>query len=291
MAATVKRFIRAASLLLPHGVHVLRGKWLSRAATPELVSRAVLAENAVLRGRHAGQRCFILGNGPSANELDLTALKGETVISVSNGYLHEAYAMFAPRYHCVPQITYGKMTREDVVAWFTEMNLHLGNAELFLNETEAALVREHRLFLGRTVHYVALRESFDELDKREVIDIARPIPRVGSVPVLALMLVMYMGFSEIILLGVDHDDWLTGRYNYAFSLKTLEGKDVSVNDDGETLTANYDTFHIFAGLWRQYRILGEIASVNKIRIVNATVGGELDEFPRQEYRSLFNSTN
>lgn len=287
----MKRFIRAASLLLPHGVHVLRRKWLSRAATPELVSRAVLAENAVLRGRHAGQRCFILGNGPSANKLDLMALKGEIVISVSNGYLHQGYATFAPRYHCVPQITYGKMTREDVVAWFTEMHQQLGNAELFLNETEAELVRTHGLFPGRTVHYVALRESFDELSEREIIDITRPIPRVESVPVMALMLAMYMGFSDIILLGVDHDSWLTGHYNYAFKVKALDGKDVSVDNEGRILTPNYDTFHGLARLWRQYRILGEIASENKIRIANATDGGELDEFPRQEFASLFSSTD
>ena len=273
-------------MLMPHGIHVLRHKWLSRATTPELVSRAVLAENAVLHNRHSGQRCFILGNGPSAKQLDLTMLKNENVISVSNGYLHEAYATFAPQYHCVPQITYGKMTRESVVAWFNEMHQKLGNAELFLNETEAELVREYGLFSGRKVHYVTLRESFDELDEREVIDITRPIPRVASVPVLAIMLAMYMGFNEIILLGVDHDHFKTGKYIYAFETRAQKDKDFSVTSEGTVVTPWYDDFQSLARLWRQYRVLREIALANRIAIINATPGGELDEFPRENFETL-----
>jgi hypothetical protein len=285
VVAPVKNLIKAASMLLPHGVHVLRRKWLNHAATPKRV-RALLAENAVLHDRHAGQRCIILGNGPSVNALDLTALKGETVISVSNGYFHKAYAAFAPLYHCVPQITYGRMVREDVVAWFTEMHQHLGNAELFLNETEAELVREHQLFPGRNVRYVALRESFDELCGKEIIDISCPIPRVESVPIMALMIAMYMGFREIILLGIEHDHFKTGKYVYAFSVKAQESKDFAVAANGQVLISRHDDFQSLARLWRQYRALREISQKNRISVINATPGGELDEYPRRSFEEL-----
>lgn len=62
-----------------------------------LVPREVLAANGRLRNRHAGQRHFIVGNGPSVKQIDLCRLRGETVFSVSNGYLHEGYAAMAPR--------------------------------------------------------------------------------------------------------------------------------------------------------------------------------------------------
>ncbi|MGO7544076.1 hypothetical protein ACC680_37060, partial [Rhizobium ruizarguesonis] len=45
-----------------------------------------LSENRQLAGLHAGQRCFILGNGPSVNDLDLSRLQGENVVTVSSGY-------------------------------------------------------------------------------------------------------------------------------------------------------------------------------------------------------------
>lgn len=282
----MRRWLRYAAWLLPQGVHVLRQRMLSNVATPNLLPRNVLAANASLKNRHHGQRCFIVGNGPSVKKIDLRCLQGETVFSVSNGYLHEGYDTMAPAYHCVPQITYGRMTEADVVSWFREMELSIGNAELFLNETELTLVRKYGLFAAHKVHYLALQGNFDELNDMQLIDIARPVPRVESVPIMGLMIAMYMGFQEIILLGMDHDSWRSGYYNYAFQPKATSGKDFSVTDQGRILTQNFDTFQSLARLWRQYRHLAKVASANTIKIVNAGLGGELDEFPREPLESF-----
>lgn len=286
MAATMRRWLRYAGWLLPQGLHVLRHRILSKAATPNLLPKNVLAKNTSLKNRHQGQRCFILGNGPSAKQLDLTSLQGETVFSVSNGYLHNNYSAMAPAYHCVPQITYGRMTEADVLAWFREMDQCIGNAELFLNETEAKLVERYGLFASRRVHYLALRESFEEMRERRIPDLAQPVPRVESVPVMVIMIALYMGFNEIVLLGVDHDHFKTGRYTYAFEPQTQKGKDFSVTVEGEVTTPRYDDFQSLARLWRQYRVLGEIARTNNCCIVNANPYGELDEFPRVSLESL-----
>lgn len=282
----MRTWLRYAAWLLPHGVHVLRQRLRAARPPAQLVPKEVLVANGQLKNRHAGQRCFIVGNGPSVKQVDLRRLQGETVFSVSNGYLHEGYAAMAPQYHCVPQITYGRMTEADVVSWFREMENSIGNAELFLNETEAALVRRYGLFAARKVHYLAFQENFDELNDLRLIDIVQSVPRVESVPIMALMIAMYMGFQEIILLGVDHDSWRTGYYNYAFQPKAMSGKDYSVNDQGKILAENFDTFQSLARLWRQYRHLAKVASANHIKIVNASPGGELDEFPRDSLESL-----
>lgn len=291
MAAAMRRWLCYVALLLPQGVHLIRQRMLSRLATPKLLPRHVLAANTCLKDRHRGQRCFILGNGPSAKLLDLTSLNGETVFSVSNGYLHQGYAALAPAYHCVPQVTYGKMTADDVVAWFQEMHRSIGDAELFLNETEEALVRERGLFPGRRVHYLALQESFDEIKDRKIIDISRPVPRVESVPVMVLMIALYMGFEEIVLLGIDHDHFKTGHYVYAFNLQTQKDKDATVKSDGEVSLSRYDDFQSLARLWRQYRAIGGIARNNGIRILNANPSSELDEFPRVTLQSVLGRRN
>jgi hypothetical protein len=286
MASTMKTWLRYASWLLPHGVHVWRRYMLSKAAVPNVHPIGVLEANASLKNRHQARRCFILGNGPSAKMLDLRRLYGETVFSVSNGYLHNGYSAVAPAYHCVPQITYGRMTEADVLAWFREMDQRIGNAELFLNETEAELVERYGLFADRRVHYLALRESFDEMLGRHIPDLAQPVPRVESVPVMVIMIALYMGFDEIVLLGVDHDHFKTGRYVYAFDPQTQKGKDFSVTVDGEITTPRHDDFQSLARLWRQYRVLREIAQSNDRSILNANPFGELDEFPRVSLESL-----
>jgi len=279
VVAALRKARLFASMLLPRGVHELMRRHRERIRLLPHIAQA-LRTNQELMGRHQGERCFILANGPSVKAMNLKLLEGQTVISVSNGYLHEDYARFAPKYHCVPQLTYGIMTDDQAERWFIEMHENLGGAELFLNETEAEIVDKRRLFSNRKVHYVALRESFDELRDTSIIDISKPIPRVDSVPIMALMIAFYMGFKEIVLLGVDHDSWRSGFYSYAFNLKTQAGMDFSVNSDGKITSPNYETFQSLARLWRQYRRLKTIAVANGIRIINAGIGGELDEFER-----------
>jgi hypothetical protein len=109
---------------------------------------------------------------------------------------------------------------------------------------------------------------------------------VESVPVMVLMIALYMGFEEIILLGIDHDHFKTGRYIYAFDPQAQRGKDFSVNSDGEVIANRHDDFQSLARLWRQYRVLREIGIKNGRAILNANPFSELDEFPKLTFQSV-----
>lgn len=286
MAAGLRKLRTLGRMLLPLGIHELQRRYALRNALPPDV-RETIAHNAEVKNRHKGGRCFILGNGPSAKQLDLERLKGEVVFSVSNGYLHKGFDVFAPRYHCVPQITYGRMSADYVAVWFTEMHERIGEAELFLSTQEMELVRRRNLFPGRRVRYLHLQESFDDIASPEIIDISRPTPRVESVPVMAVMIAMYMGFSEIVLLGVDHDHFLSSKYTYAFDLTVQQGKDSTVGRGDVVTLSRHDDFQSLARLWRQYRYLAQAAKAQHVRIFNSTGGGALDEFPTVPLETWF----
>lgn len=244
--------------------------------------------NAKYKNVHKNERCFILANGPSVNRQDITKLKNEVVFSVSNGYLHADYATIAPRYHCVPQLTYTDLfTEATAVAWFTEMDRYLGEAELFLSTTEFDLVEKHKLFPGRTISYLDFDGAFSDRTHSKIPDISRSVPRVQSVPVMCLMIALYMGFKEIYLLGVDHDAFRTGTYTYAFQPTVLSNTDINLKSDGGI--SLYEEFKAHAALWEQYRALRTIAAENGARIINATHGGALDEFERIDFNTLISS--
>src|SRR6266699_6320133 len=138
---------RLGGWLLPHSVYVRLADRRRRRADALHYEREfghmqrLAAPNAALRSRHEGARGFVLCNGPSVAQQNLRPLADEIVFSVSSGYLHPDYDRIKPRYHCVPQITYGRLTEQDVVGWFEEMHARIGNAELFLSATEEPLVR------------------------------------------------------------------------------------------------------------------------------------------------------
>ena len=291
MSKFLARALRGA---LPYAVYkhfyVTRPEILRKRAEEERLgpALALASVNAAFHNKHMGQRCFILCNGPSVKQQDISLLKDEHVISVSSGYHHPNYRLISPEYHCVPTINYtAKFTRTDVVAWFQEMDDKLGNAILFLNYTEEALVREERLFPNREVRYVVLSGTFSDYGKFERPDISKCIPGVQSVPIMCLMIAIYMGFDHIYLIGTDHDQFRSREYKYFYEPTILRGKDSATDLEGNLVAGWYEELSNLAILWGQYRQVKQIAEKHGISIYNATAGGELDEFPRVHLDSLF----
>ena len=238
-----------------------------------------LKKNRRFRDKHRGERCFILCNGPSVLKQDLRPLRNEVVMSVSNGYLHKDFDQIRPAYHFVPPVTYGRMTEEDFVRWFREMDGRLGEAELFLGSTEYQLVKRHSLFPLRSVNYLCSARSFWP-GETGIIDISGLVPVIGSVPIMCLIVALYMGFKDIYLLGTDHDSLITREYKYAFEPTLLRGKDFAVDDEGSVRVPLYVELEAYLMLWKQYRHIKRIAQANGVNIYNASAGGMLDEFPR-----------
>jgi hypothetical protein len=273
-----EHILKATGWLLPPAVFRLLSYYHPRALGFYLGHPAVLRANRQLHSRHPGERCFILCNGPSVNEQDIRPLRGETVFSVSNGYLHPDYRYISPRYHCVPQITYASLPPEKTVDWFREMDRSIGNAEMFLDCQEWSLVQRHRLFSGREAHFVCMGKNHFRANAG-IPDLAGIIPRVQTVPIMALMIAMYMGFREIYLLGVDHDWFVKKEYRYFYG-PGATATDSTLASDGRLLTNLWDELPAVGRVWAQYRAIKRIAQANGVRIYNATHGGMLDEFER-----------
>jgi len=275
-----QRLLNLSNWILPPNVFQLLTYYRPSAVRFALMHRDVLRANKSLLNRHRGERCFILCNGPSVKQQDIRPLKNEIVFSVSNGYLHPDFGEIRPRYHCVPQITYAKMTPELVVRWFGEMDAHLLDAELFLDQQEWALVQQHGLFASRQVHYVCMGKNYFPKNPVSIPALDGVVPRVQTVPIMAIMIALYMGFKNIYLLGVDHDWFVKKEYRYSFEPGMLAGMDLGVRPDGTLETTLWDELPAVWKVWSQYRSVKLMAQKAGATIYNATYGGMLDEFAR-----------
>jgi hypothetical protein len=101
---------------------------------------------------------------------------------------------------------------------------------------------------------------------------------------VALQLAFHMGFSEVILVGVDHNYVTQGSANQAV---------VSEGDDPNHFASNYFgkgfkwQLPDLAGSERGYTRAREAYARAGRRILDATIGGKLTIFPKVEYLSLF----
>jgi hypothetical protein len=124
-------------------------------------------------------------------------------------------------------------------------------------------------------------------DTPDLPDLTGIIPRVQTVPIMAIMIAMYMGFRAIYLLGVDHDWFVKKEYKYFFEPGLLKGIESGVRLDGTLETTLWDELPAIERVWSQYRFVKRIAQVAGIEIFNSTHSGMLDEFDRVPLDDIF----
>jgi hypothetical protein len=135
------------------------------------------------RDRHRGERCFVLGNGPSLAQTDLSRLRQEVTFGTNRVYL-------------VHQPSYYVCVNELVLEQFTD-DIHRLPVPKFLNWNRRRLFAEkddRRMFVTLAL---GLADTFG-------VDPTRQIASGGTVTFVALELAYYMGFREVVLVGVDH---------------------------------------------------------------------------------------
>jgi hypothetical protein len=106
----------------------------------------------------------------------------------------------------------------------------------------------------------------------------------STVTMVAIQLAYYMGFREVVLIGVDH--------SYKFE-GTPHAEVTSQGDDPNHFNDQYFgkgfRWHLpdLEGSELSYRVANHVFRQSGRRIINATVGGKLQVFPKVDYYSLF----
>jgi hypothetical protein len=243
-----------------------------------------IKRNIEFKNIHRNERCFILATGPSIKNQNLKLLKDETCIATSNFYLHPDYSIIKPKYYCIAPY-HQPITEEAWQNWMCELDKVTENSKIFFGVTDKERNQKNNLFVNREVYFLNFNGSFEQISHKG-INLTRMIPSPQSVPVMALEIAIYMGFSEIYLLGCDHD-WILhlyeSRHFYDEKQSVLHN-----NQYNEWENSNFESQLISnLNLWNQYKKIKTIADYQNIKIWNATQGGLLDVFPRKQYETLF----
>jgi len=257
-----------------------------RGSEPKLSAehKSLLQQNEKLRGRHAGQRCFVIGNGPSLKKQDLAPLADEVTFVMNAFWKHPILDTgWQPKYFCFADAFCYDGT-EAVKQFFQSIRERAHSAEyIFPLEGKPVIERDGLLPLEAT-HFVKFQGQPLGFSIGDTFDLTRPVPFPFSTAQLAIMAGMFMGCSPIYLMGLDHD-WLAhrGQDTHFFSGRSIENHQTATGQ----LDYSYESeIEAMGKLWKGYRKLSEFAEAHRIRIFNATAGGFLDVFERVKYESV-----
>ncbi|MGA0557757.1 6-hydroxymethylpterin diphosphokinase MptE-like protein [Larkinella sp. VNQ87] len=158
--------------------------------------------------KHKGKRCFIIANGPSLATMDLSPLKNEITFGMNRLYLIFDKIGFVPTYYSV--------INELVIQQFAK-DLEALPTTLFLNWTERGLFANNSSSVNYLRNYYDLEDKFSR-------DITQGIYSGGTVTYATLQVAYYMGFSEVYIIGMDHNFADKGRPNATEVRKDAEDK-------------------------------------------------------------------
>lgn len=137
--------------------------------------------------RHQGESCFIMGNGPSLNKMDLAPLRQRYTFGLNKIYLMFDKIDLNLSYH----VATDPYVIEQSIQPFLELSCPTficwrSGKDYFPN-------CDH-------VNFIRVDDSHETFTR----DITKEIWDGGSVTYVAMQIAFYMGFSSVYLIGVDH---------------------------------------------------------------------------------------
>jgi hypothetical protein len=280
--------------VIPPRVHELASKL--RGAEPptakNLTSKALLDFKNV----HKGERCFIIATGPSIKTQDLTPLTNEVCFGVSFFHLHEAYSKIQPKYHVLAP-NHAPFDFELIKRYTDSLNERCEQPmDIFwgVNGYEFSAqnyFQQHQLNPNLRLHPIDYSSAarMDEYNySNEDIWSYRSGPfTMRTVVYGAIQLAAYMGFSEIYLVGCDHNYLQELDKGGAHFYNEKDGNEKDAQHLEAISTEKW--FFEYYSRWRDYRLMSTYLEGSGTQIYNATNGGMLDVFPRKSLNEIFES--
>jgi len=219
-----------------------------------------------LKDTHLGERCFIIGNGPSLKNTDLSKLKNEFTFGMNRFYLAFPNLGFK---------TSLLLTVNDLVTEQCAQDIRALPIPTFISWRGRKWIQPEP-----NLHYLYTTYQLP----RFCTDASGRLWEGATVTYVAMQLAFHMGFKQAVLIGVDHNFTTQGKPNTTV---------VSGGDDPNHFNPAYfgkgfrwqlpdlETSEIAYTMAREaYHSAGR-------EIIDATVGGKLTVFTKADYEGLF----
>ncbi|MDP0500735.1 MAG: DUF115 domain-containing protein [Verrucomicrobiota bacterium JB022] len=243
----------------------------------ELQQRRNWQQLAALKGKHRGQRAFVIGNGPSLRIADLERLRGEITFATNGIVKAFDQTDWRPTYYVMVD--------------------HL-NAENFRPLVMAAQGPQKLFAFDLFEHYredpkaLFFRKSPPPADEEPPPFSYQPQARVSTgctVTYDCLQWAVFMGIKEIYLLGVDWD------YQYANDAVARQSGEYTIREQQDSrnhFLPNYFEPNqrylepLVSKQYAAYRAARREMDQRDWKIANASRGGKLDVFPRVDFDAV-----
>lgn len=261
--------------------------------------KSLLQQNSEIRNKFKAERCFVIGTAPTIKDFDLKLIKGENIIAINEFYRHPDFEEIfnknpKGKFILIPPL-HPPFEEDELLKIFQnvekqvspEIGFFMGidnykNGFVYLKNKYNVLSKNTLYYYFAGIQCLLGYYTF----KNKHWDITKPVWSAGTGSVYALIVALFLGFSEIYLLGIDHSylnysDYSKSRF-YDTTIKNLyaeiENTEKLHNSSQNTLILK-GTHHSF----EQYAMMQKISDS---KIINLSPKSIIDIFERKEYSDI-----
>ena len=237
--------------------------------------RVVVQRNRAYKNIHLGERCFILGTGPSINSITLAQidkLRSEFVFGVNSLYKSEHLRTVMPRYYCLLDNVYSFQYANE---FQNVLNAYEERPPTLIANYSAKTAIDKIGIKSRVIYLYGKKFPATKTSSRIDRNMFISMNVVGS----AILSAIYMGFKQVYLLGCDYNLFCKRASNHCY------------DDSQEKFYSENLAFYLkFYGLTTEFHYLtAQHAKEEGAEIVNLTQDSLLDAYPRARIGSIFST--
>jgi len=224
-------------------------------------------------GKHSGETCFIIGNGPSIKDVDLVSLRSEYTFGTNRIYLHNSLNHFILNYYCASD---NSILSETGFKKFLINN----NTTFFLNYNflKSWVVLKNQRKNIELLYMNTNKRLWDERKLSQDLHLetywAHTVILEFCIP-----LAFYMGFKRIYLLGCDT--------NYSSETTHFYGNNTNAN----SIAGSISRENWYGLVLKGYNIVKEYALNNDIEIYDCALNSKLNQFEKISLETALRNIN
>jgi hypothetical protein len=261
-----------------------------------------LQKNSEFKNLHKGQRCFIVGNGPSLKDEDLSTLKEEVVFTVNKIANLPQFNEMKTNYHFWADPAFFALSPDneedlELVKTFFAIRTEANNPICFLPSFAGDFIKNFNVKEKLNIRIYSAQLPFLDGENQE-IDFTKPTFGYQNVVQFAIAMAIYMGFSEIYLLGCDSTGLISTIQAYLNEEVSEFAYNVSENEKKFLKKMAENREHgiesDFLGWARILHLYGELyryCSNRNVKLVNCSSKTIVDSIPRESLTDVLKRGN
>lgn len=239
---------------------------------------------SIFKNIHRGKRCFLIGNGPSLVAEDLNKIKNEYSMAANKIFQAFSNTEWRPTYYFCDD---GILCKE-LFSKKESLKEVLLECKAGFSSTKHSLYKYRKEEDMSNLFFYESRNTIDR--EGDIIPLfseecSKCVYTCYTIVYAMYQIAMYMGFTEIYLLGMDFS--FTQEVNSKGEIvvhKNIKRNHSDLLDELNMKKENMPRPYI---ILEGHKIAKEFAESHGVKIYNATRGGKLEVFERVDFDSLF----